>query len=117
MSYSNKVLRQIAFTLGNPIGYIGLPWMMALVTVGVTMKQFNNGVVSIPFWVGASLILTFFALPFYSAYTGKRILRAIEKDYGPRTRQAVYDKFAMAKEGELFSLNIPCLAKGVGEGK
>lgn len=116
MSYSNKVLRQIAFTLGNPIGYFGFPWLMTLVTVGFTIKQFN-GVVPIPLWIGGSLILTFSALPFYSAYTGKRILRAVEKDYGPRTRQAVYDKFAMAKEGERYSLNIPDLARGFGEKK
>ncbi|CAD0266030.1 hypothetical protein DENIT_70007 [Pseudomonas veronii] len=116
MNYSNKVLRQIAFTLGNPIGYFGFPYIVSLLIVGLTLKQINE-VVPILLWVGVSLLLSFCALPFYTAFTGKRILGAIEKDYGPRTRQAVYDKFATAKEGEEFKLNIPGLARDFGEGK
>lgn len=117
MKYSRKELRNIAMALGNPVGYIGLPYVLSSVTVGLLLKKLNDGVLSIPLWIIASLLLTFCAVPFYTAFTGKRILRAIEKDYGPRTSRQVYDTFAEAKAGEPISLNIPELAKAFGENK
>ena len=120
MKYSHQVLRSIAMTLGNPIGNFGFPYCVSLLVVGLTIKQFKDampGLVMFAVFVGGSLLMTLVVMHFYMGLNGKRILGAIEKDYGPRTSQRVYKTFAETKEGEKLSLDIPGLARAYGEDK
>ncbi|MQT73315.1 hypothetical protein [Pseudomonas helleri] len=115
-----QVLRNIAMTLGNPIGNFGVPYMASLLVVGLTLKQFKEGMPALlvfAVFVIGSLVLAFVLMHFYVVINGKRILGAIKKDYGPRTSQGVYKTFAETKEGEKISLDIPGLARAYGEDK
>lgn len=120
MKQSIQVLRSIAMTLGNPIGNFGVPYMVSLLVVGLTLKQFKEdipGLLVFSVFVVGSLILALVLMYFYLVINGKRILGAIEKDYGPRTSQGVYKAFAETKEGESLGLDIPGLANAYGEDK
>lgn len=120
MKQSLQVLRNIATTLGNPIGNFGIPYMVSVFVVGLTIMRFKDvvpGMLGFAFFVFASLLLAFVLMHFYLAINGKRILGVIEKDFGPRTSQGVYKTFAETKEAEKLSLDIPGLARACGEGK
>ena len=120
MKHSFQVLRDIALTLGNPIGNFGVPYMVSLLVVGLTLKQFKEampGLVVFAIFVIGSVLLAFVLMHFYVVINGKRILGVIEKDFGPRTSLGVYKTFAETKEGEILSLDIPGLARAYGEDK
>ncbi|TCV51342.1 hypothetical protein [Pseudomonas sp. 460] len=120
MKQSTQVLRSIAMTLGNPIGNFGVPYMVSLLVVGLPLKHFKEampGLLVFAIFVIGSLLLAVALMHFYVVINGKRILSAIEKDYGPRTSQGVYKTFAETKEGEKLRLDIPGLARAYGEDK
>jgi hypothetical protein len=115
---SLPVLRDIATTLGDPISNVGLPYIASLVVVGLVSKQFKddlNALLTLGLFVGGALLVTPMIMHYFVPFNGKRILIAIEKDYGPRTRQRVYETFAHASEGEKIVLDIPELARSFGE--
>ena len=117
MKNSNKVLRTIAIALGNPIGYFGLPYMACLLTIGFAAKQVT-GTLPILVFAGVAIIslaLSFLLMPFYMPFAGKRILKAIENDYGPKTRQHVFNVFAAAQPGAMINLDIPSVARAYRE--
>lgn len=117
---SKQALHDIAMTLGNPIGNIAFPWMASTLAVGLAIKPFKDdlgGWLVAALFIGGPLLVTYLALKVYVPFNGKRILKAIEKDYGPRTRQHVYKYFADAKEGQKIDLDIPGLARAYGEAK
>jgi hypothetical protein len=117
---STQALHRIAMTLGNPIGNLALPWIASTLVVGLSVKPFKediSGLLLAVLYIGGSALMTVLALKFYIPFNGKRILGAIEKDYGPRTRQHVYNYFAEAQEGQKISLDIPGLARAYGEAK
>lgn len=115
---SLPVLRVIATTLGDPISNIGLPYMGSLIGVGLLVKQYKDELgplLTMGLFVGGALMVTPLVMRYFVPFNGKRILKAIEKDYGPRTRQRVYDTFVAASVGEKIVLDIPGLARALGE--
>lgn len=117
---SLQVLRDIATTLGDPISNVGLPYMASLVGVGLVVKQFKedlNALLTLGLFVGGALLLTPLVMRYFVPFNGKRILKAVEKDYGPRTRQRVYETFANASAGDKIELDIPGLTRSFGESK
>ncbi|MNJ73349.1 hypothetical protein D3C77_701340 [compost metagenome] len=66
-------------------------------------------------YIGGTALLCWILTDLYARFTGRRILRAIEKDYGPLTRAHVYKVFAEAKGGDLIDLDIPALARSYNE--
>jgi hypothetical protein len=120
MKYSAQVLRDIGLTLGNPIGNFGVPYMVSLLAVVLTLTQFKEsmpGVLVFAIVYFGTVLLALVLMHFYVVFSGKRILGVIEKDFGPRTSLGVYKTFTEAKEGEKLSLDIPGLARAYGEGK
>lgn len=117
MKNSNTVLRTIAMALGNPVGYFGLPYMVCLLALGFAAKQVT-GTLPILVFLGValvSLVLAFLLMPIYMPFAGRRILKAIEEDYGPMTRQHVFDVFAAAQPGAKINLDIPGVARAYRE--
>ena len=119
MKNSNKVLQTIAMALGNPVGYFGLPYIVCLLVLILAAKQVT-GTLPILVFLGVvliSLVLSFLLMPICMPFAGKRILNAIEKDYGPKTRQHVFDVFAAAQTGAEINLDIPDIARAYREVK
>lgn len=115
-----RVLRDVAMCLGNPIGNVGIPFIVGTLAVGMAIKPFKDemhGLLLAGLYIGGSLLLTLLLVHFYVAFNGKRILGAIEKDYGPRTRESVFKTFAEGKEGDKIDLDIPAIARAYGESK
>lgn len=119
MKNSNEVLRIIAIALGNPVGYFGLPYITCLLTIVFAAKQVTGTLPILVFICVAltSLVLAFLLMPLYMPFAGKRILKTIEKDYGPKTRQHVFDVFAAAKPGDKINLDILGVARAYREDK
>lgn len=115
-----QVHRDIATILGNDMGNVGLPLLVSGVAVGLSIKPFKEdlpGLLQAGLYIGGTLLLAFLVMHFYVAFNGKRILSSIEKDYGPKTRQHVFNTFAVAQPGDKVELDIPAVARTYGEGK
>lgn len=117
---SMQVLRDVASTLGNPVGNVGIPFILAALAVGYAIKPFKDeihGLLLTGLYIGGSLLMTLLVMHFYVAFNGKRILAAIGKDYGPMTRDRVFKTFAEGKVGDRINLDIPAIARSYGETK
>lgn len=118
MKYSNMVLRNVALNLGNPIGNFGIPLIVSFVVVGLAVKPLQGhigNIGAIAIWISASLGLAWGLGWLYTVSVGKRILAAIERDYGPKTSKTVYRLTGKTKEGDYLDLDIPAVARAYGE--
>jgi hypothetical protein len=118
MKSPNQTLRAISITLGNPIYYFAAPVVISFVLVGLIIRHFKNelpGLLAFALQAAGALPMAFLLVQFFMINNGKRILGAIEKDYGPRTRLKVYETFAKAEEGKPISLDIPGIARAYRE--
>ncbi|QNV69369.1 hypothetical protein F7661_28015 (plasmid) [Pseudomonas sp. CFA] len=113
-----QVYRKVAKVLSNDLINLAIPSILSGVTAKIIGERFG------PVLLEGSPLLASFAIfvllqlllvPFVSMLNGWRILVAVEKDYGPKTRQHVYEAFEHVKDGELMRLNIPAIARDYGE--
>lgn len=110
--------REIAMSLGSDLGNAGFPMLLSFLAVGLTVRPFKDdmsGLLLAGLYIGGSLLLGLLLMHFYVAFNGKRIMKAVEKDYGPQTRQHVFNAFAVAKPGDKIDLDIPGLARAYRE--
>tara|TARA_R110002124_G_scaffold128157_8_gene288575 strand:+ start:2161 stop:2541 length:381 start_codon:yes stop_codon:yes gene_type:complete len=110
--------RDIAKVLGSDLGSAGFPMLLSFLAVGLTVKPFKDdmpGLLLAGLYIGGSLLLGLLLMHFYVTFNGKRILKAVEKDYGPKTRQHVFNAFAVAKPGDKIDLDIPGVARAYRE--
>lgn len=110
--------REIAMALGSDLGNAGFPMLLSFLAVGLTVRPFKDdmsGLLLAGLYIGGSLLLGLLLMHFYVAFNGKRIMKAVEKDYGPQTRQHVFNAFAVAKPGDKIDLDIPGLARAYRE--
>lgn len=118
MKSKSQTHRDIAMVLGSDLGNGGLPMLISFLAVGLTVKPFKDdmsGLLLAGLFIGGSLLLGLLLMHFYVAFNGKRILKAVEKDYGPKTRQHVFNALAVAKPGDMIDLDIPGLARAYRE--
>lgn len=113
MKSKSQTHRDIAMALGSDLGNAGFPMLISFLAVGLTVKPFKDdmpGLLLAGLYIGGSLLLGLLLMHFYVVFNGKRILKAVEKDYGPKTRQHVFNAFAAAKPGDKINLDIPGVA-------
>lgn len=118
MVYSKKVLSNLAWHLSAERTF-AVPLVVAAVIVGMSVHPIKDDFPALVVWGGifiGTFVLGFLLCHPYAPIAGKNILRAVEREYGPKTSQAVYKVFADLKEGERRGINIPELAKSLGEG-
>ncbi|BCR26239.1 hypothetical protein [Aquipseudomonas alcaligenes] len=118
MKSRSQTHRDIAMVLGSDLGNAGFPMLLSFLAVGLTVKLFEDdmsGLLLAGLYIGGSLLLGILLMHFYVAFNGMRILKAVEKDYGPKTRQHVYNAFAAAKPGDKIDLDIPGVARAYRE--
>lgn len=104
--------------LGSDLGNAGFPMALSFLAVGLTVKLFKDDISVLllaGLYIGGSLLLGLLLMHFYVAFNGERILKAVEKDYGLKTRQHVFDAFAAAKPGDKIDLDIPGVARAYRE--
>nr|WP_290467335.1 hypothetical protein [Pseudomonas fluorescens] len=114
MKSKNQTHRDIALILGNDLGNVGFPMILSFLAVSLSIKPFKedmSGLLLAGLYIGGSLLVGLLLMHFYVAFNGKRILKAVEKDYGPKTRQHVFNVFAAAKPGDKIDLDIPGVAR------
>lgn len=117
MTQSSKVLAKIAWCLGAE-RILLVPTAVALIIGACAVQPVRNDFSATTLWIG--LIVGVAALDFmlslcYAPVAGKSILRSIEQDFGPKTSDAVYTVFAEIKKGDTVEIDIPELAKSLGE--
>lgn len=115
---SGQVVRNIAMTLGNDVTNTGIPFLLAVLMANQAARIFTpdfSGLIRIGLIAGLSIPLYLVLAHLLAGINGRRILRAIEKDYGPKTRQHVLTVFATTKPGERLVLDIPAFARANGE--
>lgn len=115
-----KILRSIALHLGNDLGNVVVPAVVSFVGIAYALKPFKEDLGLLLFWIlwiVAGLVSTTFFMHVYCVYNGKRVLKSIEKDYGTRTREHVFESFVKAAATGKIDLNIPDAARSFGEGR
>lgn len=120
MKSETQTLRDVATLLGNDLGNAGVPMVLSFLAVGLFIQQFMDdmsGLLVVGLLIGGSILLGLLLMHFYVPLTGKRILDAIEKDYGPRTRERVFKVVADAKDGDKIDIDISAIARSYGESK
>lgn len=118
MVHSKKVLSNLAWHLSAERTF-AVPLLVAVIIVALSIRPFNDDWPWMAWWgvmFAGAFILGFLLCHPYAPIAGKNILRAIEKEYGPKTSMAVYQIFADLKEGERRGIDIDELAKSLGEG-
>lgn len=115
---ATQVYRKVAKILSNDLINLAIPSILSGVTAKIIGERFG------PILLDGHQLLASFAIfvllqlilvPLVCMLNGWRILIAVEKDYGPKTRQHVYEAFEHVKNGELLKLNIPAIARNYGE--
>ena len=110
----NQTHRDIAKVLGGPMRRVVVPLIAAAGIVRLTIEMFVENQSLLLIWtagVGAAILLAALISYLLAPVAGKLILRDIGKDYGAKTRQYVFDKFAMAQDGDKIELDIPAIAR------
>lgn len=118
MKSKSETHRDIAMVLGSDLGNAGFPMLLSFLAVGLSVKPFKDDMSVLllaGLYIGGSLLLGLLLMHFYVAFNGVRILRNVEKDYGPKTRQHVFDVFSAAKPGDKIDLDIPGVARAYRE--
>lgn len=119
-SSEREILRSIALHLGNELGNVVIPAVVSFIGIAYALKPFKEDLGLLLFWslfIVAGIVGTVFVMHAYCVFNGKRVLKAIEKDYGPRTREHVFESFVKAAETGKIDLNIPDAARSFGEGR
>ncbi len=117
MTYSSKTLANIAWHLSGQRTFL-VPLGVGAIIAGIAIQPFKGSFPALALWAGmfvGAIVIGFILCNFYAPVAGKSILRAIERDYGPKTCNAVYTLFAEIKEGDESGVDIPELAKSLGE--
>lgn len=118
LAETRDVLSKVAEMFGSDHGNAGLPIVASAVIVGVMLKALGAqlpGAWYAVLFVCAWFVMTLVVMHFYVPFKGKLILRAIEKDYGPLTRQHVVLAITGGEVGDLICLDIPAVARHLGE--
>lgn len=112
------VLRNVALALGNDLRTVIAPVLATAAVASVAhdyVKEYVGGG-----WYTLAYALAAFVLGIVVAWllgplNGRLILRAIERDYGPKTRAHVFKLLNDARPGVPISIDLPSIARSNGE--
>jgi hypothetical protein len=119
MAHSSKILANLAWHLGAEKVLLA-PFAVALLIASIAIQPLDGVFSPTAIWIGmvvGIIALGYVLSQFWAPVAGKQILRIIERDYGPKTSNAVFTVFEEVADGKMRGIDIPELAKSLGEYK
>jgi len=116
----SQTLRDISLALGNDMRTVIAP-VVATAAIAAVTHDYYKEYVGVGWYtvayVVAALGLGILAAWLLGPLNGRLILRAIEKDYGPKTRAHVFKVLNDARPGDRISIDFDSIARSNGENK